>query len=461
MLNRIGGIVSGLDTHELIEQLMRIERQPIITMEARKRVYNHRKDLWNQINTNLLNLKNKAYDLTRRHTFEKISADLSNEGIIKAQVEPNAVNASYKIEVENLATNLSISGRRFEDIDQLNIIDEGTKAFTIRNGEEIAEITVDAEDSLRTIMRKINRKEELGISATIIDNTLVLTRDEVGKAEIEFDGDIDVLQGLGILDDMENIANVLQDGKNAKLTINGLEIEKSSNVISDVLEGVTLTLTGVGETTLDVGIDVDGIYSEIEDFVKQYNSLIELINTRLAEEKVKAPQTEGQERMGLLRGDINLITIKGNLRQGLYNVIPDLEYNLITKIGISTSSEDFGKSGKLEIDEEKLKSAIRENPDAVRDLFAINEDDRKGIAVNIEKQLHYLTRPIDGIITTRLKGFDGMIRDIDNQIENRESRLEDVERNYWAKFTAMERALSTMYNQSQWLTNQLAQLSGQ
>ncbi len=48
-------------------------------------------------------------------------------------------------------------------------------------------------------------------------------------------------------------------------------------------------------------------------FVKQYNSLIDLINTRLSEEKVKIPQTELEERRGLLRGDINLISIKGGI----------------------------------------------------------------------------------------------------------------------------------------------------
>ena len=156
-----------------------------------------------------------------------------------------------------------------------------------------------------------------------------------------FEDPDNILVNLGILNESNEI-NVLQKGLNARFKVNGLDLERSSNnEISDVLEGVNLTLTNIGETTLEVGVDVDAIYSQIEGFVKQYNSLIDLINTRLSEEKVKIPQTELEERRGLLRGDINLISIKGDLRQNLYTVIPGLEYNLITQIGLATTSEDY------------------------------------------------------------------------------------------------------------------------
>ncbi|HHU68883.1 MAG TPA: flagellar filament capping protein FliD [Thermoanaerobacterales bacterium] len=453
---RAGGIISGLDTHTLIDQLMQIERQPIATMEARRKIYTHRKNLWNEINTSLLSLKNRAYELTKGNIFEKMSAISSDENVATAKADKKALPGTYRIEVSNLATNHSVSGNRVNDIyESLGLAGE----FTIKNGNESAVITVDSGDSLRDIRNKINAKEGLGIAASIIDNRLILTRDETGAAEMGFEDPDNILVNLGILNESNEI-NVLQKGLNARFKVNGLDLERSSNnEISDVLEGVNLTLTNIGETTLEVGVDVDAIYSQIEGFVKQYNSLIDLINTRLSEEKVKIPQTELEERRGLLRGDINLISIKGDLRQNLYTVIPGLEYNLITQIGLATTSEDYGKTGRLEIDEEKLKEAIKTNPQAVKDLFAINDGDRKGIAVIINEQLHYLTRPADGIVTGRLQNFDSAIRDIDKQIQIKEDRLADVEKNYWAKFTAMEKALSTMYNQSQWLTAQLNQIS--
>lgn len=456
-MNRVGGIISGLDTHTLVDQLMQIERQPIVTMEARRRIYGYRKNLWNEINTSLLSLKNKAYELTRGNNFEKMSAISSNENIVNAKADKRALSGVYRIEVLNLATNLTISGDKVDDIyESLGLAGE----FTINNVSKSAVITVDSGDSLKDIRDKINAEEGLGITASIIDNTLILTKDETGAGGISFEGSNIILKDLGILDDSGGIANVLQEGLDAQFKVNGLELERSSNnEITDVLEGVTITLTDVGETTLEVGVDVDAIYSQIEGFVKQYNSLIDLINTRLSEEKVKIPQTELEERRGLLRGDINLISIKGDLRQNLYNVIPGLEYNLITQIGLATSSEDFGKTGRLEIDEDKLKETIKTNPQAAKDFFAINDGDKKGIAVTINEQLNYLTRPVDGIITGRLQSFDSRIRDIEKQIQIKEDRLEDVEKNYWAKFTTMEKALSTMYNQSQWLSAQLTQIS--
>ena len=109
---RAGGIISGLDTHTLIDQLMQIERQPIATMEARRKIYTHRKNLWNEINTSLFNLKNRAYELTKGNNFEKMSAISSDENVATAKADKKALPGTYRIEVSNLATNHSVSGNR-------------------------------------------------------------------------------------------------------------------------------------------------------------------------------------------------------------------------------------------------------------------------------------------------------------------------------------------------------------
>lgn len=267
----------------------------------------------------------------------------------------------------------------------------------------------------------------------------------------------DVLKNLGILDGTGTVKNELQQAQDAEFKINNLTITRSVNEISDVIEGVTLNLKAVGTSILEVKTDIDGIYKKIEDFVKQYNSTIELINTRLSEEPVKEPKSELEERRGLLRGDINLITIKNSLRNMVYDVVSGLDvYTHISQIGIETTGDDFGKSGKLVIDEEKLKEAIETNPEAVAELFSKEE---VGIAVKIEGQLDFLTRYGDGIITNKIKSFDIIIADYDKQIESFEYRLEQREKNLWTKFTAMEKALNTLYNQSSWLSAQLTQFN--
>ncbi|MDK2901913.1 MAG: flagellar hook-associated protein 2 [Thermosediminibacterales bacterium] len=451
---RVGGIVSGLDTQTLIKQLMEIEKQPLRLMETRQRSYELRKDLWNEINSSLLSLKTKAGELANYDIYTAKSAASSDETVLTAIAESNAASDTYEIEVIKLAkSHIVASDRQSDSSSALGLTGE----FTIKNGTSEAVINVESFHSLSDIRDLINSTADLGVTASIVDNTLILKRNETGLTELTFTDTNDVLKNLGILDGTGTVKNELQQAQDAEFKINNLTITRSVNEISDVIEGVTLNLKAVGTSILEVKTDIDGIYKKIEDFVKQYNSTIELINTRLSEEPVKEPKSELEERRGLLRGDINLITIKNSLRNMVYDVVSGLDvYTHISQIGIETTGDDFGKSGKLVIDEEKLKEAIETNPEAVAELFSKEE---VGIAVKIEGQLDFLTRYGDGIITNKIKSFDIIIADYDKQIESFEYRLEQREKNLWTKFTAMEKALNTLYNQSSWLSAQLTQFN--
>lgn len=50
-----------------------------------------------------------------------------------------------------------------------------------------------------------------------------------------------------------------QEAMDAKITVNGIDIISSTNTVEDAIEGVKLTLTGVGSSTVEVGQDVSGI----------------------------------------------------------------------------------------------------------------------------------------------------------------------------------------------------------
>jgi flagellar hook-associated protein 2 len=455
---RIGGIVSGLDTYNLINQLMEIEKQPLKLMETRQRSYSHRKDLWNEINSSLLSLMTKAKELANPNIYTVKSADSSDETVLTATVESSAKSGIYEIEVIKLAKSHKVaSDQQLDSSSALGLTGE----FTIKNGTSEAIISIESTHTLSDIQDLINNEANLGVTASIVDNTLILKRNETGSTELTFIDTNGVLKSLGILDGTDAIKHELQQAQDSEFKIDNLTIYRSTNEISDVIEGITLNLKGTGTSLLEVKTNVDSIYQKIDDFVKQYNSTIELINARLSEEPVKEPESELEERQGLLRGDINLITIKSSLRNMIYDVVSGLDvYTHLSHVGIETTSDDFGKSGKLVINEAELKEAIESNPEAVAKLFSADEgEDKTGIAVKIEQQLNFLTRYGDGIITNKIKSLDTIIADYDKQIENFEYRLEQIEKNLWTKFTAMEKALNTLYNQSNWLSAQLAQFS--
>ncbi|MHB8172076.1 MAG: flagellar filament capping protein FliD [Thermincolia bacterium] len=107
---KVSGLVSGLDTKGLINQLMKIERQPILNMQSRQKTLQLRKDLWSEINTNLLALKTSLEPLMMASTMGAKITTSSNETLLTATADASAAVGAYKVTVHKLATNTKITG---------------------------------------------------------------------------------------------------------------------------------------------------------------------------------------------------------------------------------------------------------------------------------------------------------------------------------------------------------------
>lgn len=488
---KAGGLVSGLDTQGLIEKLMQVERQPSVVMQSRKKTYEYRKDLWKEINTSLLSLKTKLNSISTGADLIKKKAVSSDDTIFTASAGTSASNSTYNINVATLAKTQRVVGTS-----------QGTAAlnlngnFTINDGTYTSTINVVATDTLSTIMSKINSAKDtvdptksLQVSASIVNNTLVLEHKKTGAANSMTltdavntpgsTGTDEILESLGILTDVKAIATEQQAATDAQFTVNGISVTRSTNTgLTDVINGVTLTLKkeGAGATgTLTVQNDFDASLANIKDWVNQYNSTIDLVGTRLSEDTVKNAASDTLKSKGLLKGDQVLSGIKNQLRQNTSNPVVGLAvYDRLSKIGITSTADDYGKSGRLVIDETKLKEALEANPDEVVKLFTNNTDlnsdgtittNEKGIAVRLTEQLDYLTNTTSktiggtvvkaGVIQGTLDSLDKVINDYTKKLASFDDHLKQVEDNLWKQFNAMEKALSTMQNQASALAAQL------
>jgi len=136
----------------------------------------------------------------------------------------------------------------------------------------------------------------------------------------------------------------------------------------------------------------------------------------------------------------------------------------LDRIGIKTGS--WQEYGILHIDETALKQAIAEDPDRVMELFTRQEEgENVGLAGKLTK---ILDDGMDRIVSTAGKAsipydtsyLGEQIRRYESRLEAMQERLDQVENRYWNQFIAMERALSELYAQSDWLYQQLAALQG-
>lgn len=269
----------------------------------------------------------------------------------------------------------------------------------------------------------------------------------------------------------------ITEGKDAKITINGVEVVRSTNTFT--VDGLTFNLTAETDEASTIGItqDTDRIYDTVLKFVDDYNKLVNTINGLLDAEATYRdydPLTTAQEdemtesqiekwnekaKEGLLRNDSTLTTVLSSLRQTLYTK-PEGGLALY-ELGITTSY--FGTKDNLTIeDKSELKSKIAENPDAVMKLFT---DSSKGLATLLNKAVdgaakNSISSPGTLVRMAGSKGVTDTSSSIYKQTKELKEKLEKLEDQYeteydryWKQFNAMESYISQMNSTSSYLTS--------
>ncbi len=151
-------------------------------------------------------------------------------------------------------------------------------------------------------------------------------------------------------------------GQDANVEIDGVGITRDSNTIDDVINGVTIDLARVESgTTVNLTItrDTDSIKSSVNDFISEYNKIIDFINQQFTFD-------EDTESSGVLSGESVLRTIKSIIQSTISssNVLLPADNNALSLIGITAD-----KNGKLSLKDSDFLSAINTDFNAVRRLF--------------------------------------------------------------------------------------------
>ncbi|WP_075983623.1 flagellar filament capping protein FliD [Bacillus massilinigeriensis] len=347
-------------------------------------------------------------------------------------------------------------------------------------GERHADFLISGSESLNNVINRVN-SSSVGANMFYDSHTgqLSLTRTETGDfnkngQEIFTNGSFinDVLRFKG--------ATIKVEGKNAKLSINGLATERTSNTFE--MNGVTFTVKQEFTNPVSISISnkAEDVFNNIKDFVTKYNELIDKINKKTSETRYRdyTPLTDDQReelsdkqqelweekaRSGLLKNDTILSSVlygmRTNFSQSVTNDKTAAAFNQLSKIGIKTTA-NYLEGGKLEIDEAALKKAIEADPDSVENLFRGD-----GITTSQKGIVQRLYETVSGTMDKlKLKAGNSFsvndtftlgkqLDNVDDQIDRFEDKLEMLEDRYWRQFTAMEQAIQRSNSQSMYLSN--------
>ena len=389
------GSYSGIDK-ATIDQLMEAERMPLKQLTNRKLDINEKKDAWKDINTRLNSLFEKMDALKKSSSFNTKLATSSDKTYVTMDAGNSAAEGKYDIEVKQLATNSNIVGSQVLAPGEIDgkentkkVLDVEGK-FRIGNSDtKSVDIKVEKTDSLQSIADKINgamtetegvkgedgykAAEKIGITATVVDNRLVLKDEKTGERTIGLEN-LDTegtLEALGLDKDKWDPSLAENNGQNnpgqlAIFTLNKIEITRSENRISDAIEGIAINLNKAhepGQTdTVNINSDTEKAAKAMQDFVDQYNSTMKFIEDKTA---AGDPKVVGSK--GSLAGEGSLIRLQSAVRKFITDTV-GVEGDSIrsaSQIGIST----FDKSGTLVFDKEKFLTELNADKEGVMNFL--------------------------------------------------------------------------------------------
>jgi flagellar hook-associated protein 2 len=358
----------------------------------------------------------------------------------------------------------TVKGSNAKSTDQTQLFDSGSEnldntvtagVFTINN----VKFTVDpTKDSINSVLSRINNSNA-GVTATFDSSsgTISIASKNSGSAN-------SIVLGSG--DDTSNILYALKlsannppaggssdtySGVDAQYTINGGgTMTSSSNVISGAVPGMTVTLSGTGQSTLGVTNDTQGITSAVQTFADAYNKVMSDIQTQLTTNIVQAPTTGDQMFQGSLNNNSTLEVLKDKLEDMVGTMLPGMSggVSMAAETGLSLTSTDNYKTLNLNFDATKFSQMLSSNPDGMQQFFSSNS----GFAQNVYNVMENYTAPM-GPISAEVTGLNNDVTSKTTQITAFESRMTLEQTELQTEFSNMEAAMSTMKTQMQYFSD--------
>lgn len=452
------GIGSNLDVNGIVSQLMSIEQRPLKLIDLKEASYQAQLSAFGALKGSLSSLQNASIAMSSETRFQSLKATSSDTSVLSASAASSATAGTYSVEISKLA-----QAQKLAAAGQANLTDTfgaGTLTFDfgttsgtsfVSNESGTRTVTIDSTNNTLGGIRDAINAADIGVTASIVNDggttpyRLVLSSDTTGldnSMMITVAGDASLSSLLeynpaGTKNLTETVA-----AQNAEMKVNGLSISKSSNTVTDAINGVTLSLLNTTTSAISVTVarDTSSITTALDSFVKAYNDA----NKTLRDVSAYDANTK---QSAILQGDAAVRTIQNQMRNLLNTPQSGATgaYKTLSQIGVS-----FQKDGSLAIDSSKLQSAISSDVAGVSSLVAATGKSADALLDSVLGSA--------GSIAARSDGINRTIKSLDNQRETLNRRLLGIEQRYRTQFSALDSLIGQMSQTSNFLTQQLANL---
>lgn len=422
---------------------MEAERIPVQQMEANKAKTEDRLKLVQDLETKVSDITKNLNELTSNGGFIDKKFTSGDPNVIDGLVDPQtAIPGDYSIEVLQLAQKPGAISNGFPDKDETQI---GVGYIKFDTPDGVKEVYINGKNStLEGVAKQINAAG-LGMKAQVLEDRkdtdnpfrLLVSGLATGKDnQVSF-------PKLYLLDGDEDIYfEQSRAAKNARVKVDGFEIELPDNKSSDLIPGVSLDFKSAApgrEIRMTVKENVEVISGKIKSFVDAYNGALDFIQKQ---NKIGANKA-GKPALGPLGGDGMLRTIESRLRSILLNPQMGVQSPIkrIGELGI-----EFNRNGTLDFNQDKFNKVLNSNPEGVAAFFR-GDGFATGFVTSLKREVGNLMNGQFGVISSRKKGLQDKINQANSRIETKERQLERKEDSLRRKFADLESKMSNLQAQ--------------
>ncbi|WP_234119633.1 flagellar filament capping protein FliD [Clostridium hydrogenum] len=426
--------MSGIDVNSMVNESMASDVIKLNSLLAQQQQSQWTQDRYRSIITNMQNFSSNYFDVLSNNYilsssgYSAYTAASTTASVATASASNDVTQGTYTLNVGSLATaaqltnspTLTNSSNPISNSATLSQVlgnisgapTSGTISFTVNGTQVSYDLGANQNKTLSQVMNDLSnlsgnatfKYSELTKNFSIQDKTTgtgnTLTIDTTNtisdptqnaNTESNTQSFLNALFGMGV--SSSTTSQIIGSTKGTAGTNGSFTLTEPGGTATAVpdsssnnftIDGVTYNVTATGTTSINVSQDVSSVVNKIQNFVNDYNNLIDGINSVTTEKKDYSykPLTSSQEsqmtatqitawnqkaQQGLLANDGNLTDMLSAMRQAFYTPVNGNNLTMAS-VGLSTS-DDPSQGGKLTLDVKALTKALQNNPQQVVNLF--------------------------------------------------------------------------------------------
>ena len=435
----ISGLVSGLNTAEIIEQLMALEAVPQSKLKTKVSTQQSAITAMQTLNTKVSLISSRAEALAKASAWSPVVATSSNNAVT-VKAGPTASPTSLNVTVVQTALTHQVASQTPAKLTDSIVGGSGTVRIDRFDGTTV---DIESDGTLKGVVDAINAKPDSGLRASAIkvgevggvpQYQLFVESTKTGLAE---DFQLTDDQGVALS------GFTARAGRDAEISLGlGVTVRSSSNTFTGVVDGVDITLgdQATGTATIAVNRDTTSLTSQVQGLVDTLNAALDEIATQTA-------YNGNGSTAGKLMGDAGV----RSLRDQLLNAVFPTDGTSMASLGIQTD-----RYGKVVFDAAKFREAYAADPVGVSEKFTTENN---GFAARLEAVAKTASNSTTGTITMAITGRKSEITRLEESITAWDTRLAMRRTTLERQYTALETAMSQLNSQSSWLSAQVESMN--